>query len=142
MTIPGSSLLLQSGLPGIRLVAVRLRSVQTIVWLTTGPTLSSSRRLSSRVLPDLTRAVTNNTFGQNGGLLRTGVPVLNSNDVTPLQFRQPPSFSTNSLNVVDPDLASPRTHQYSVSFQREIGGKNVLEINYIGRQGRGLYRWL
>jgi len=89
--------------------------------------------------PGLTRAVTNNTFGQNGGLLREGVPVLNSNDVTPLQFRQPPSFSTNSLNVVDPDLKYPRTHQYSVSFQREVGGKNVLEVNYIGRQGRNLF---
>ena len=89
--------------------------------------------------PGLTRAVTNNTFGQNGGLLRSGVPVLNSNDVTPLQFRQPPSFSTNSLNVVDPELSSPKTHQYSISFQREIGSKNVVEINYIGRQGRGLY---
>jgi Carboxypeptidase regulatory-like domain len=89
--------------------------------------------------PGLTRAVTNNSFGQNGGLLRQGVPVLNSNDVTPLQFRQPPSFSTNSLNVVDPELTNPRTHQYSVSFQREIGWKNVLEINYIGRQGNDLY---
>ncbi len=89
--------------------------------------------------PGLTRAVTNNSFGQNGGLLRQGVPTLNSNDVTPLQFRQPTSFSTNSLNVVDPQLSNPKTHQYSVSFQREIGWKNVLEINYIGRQGRDLY---
>ena len=89
--------------------------------------------------PGLTRAVTNNTFGQNGGLLRQGVPTLNSNDVTPLQFRQPPSFSTNSLNVVDPELSNPLTHQYSVSFQREIGWKNVLEVNYIGRRGRDLY---
>jgi hypothetical protein len=89
--------------------------------------------------PGLTRAVTNNTFGNNGGLLRQGVPVLNSNDVTPLQFRQPAAFSTNTLNVVDPDLVYPRTHQYSVSFQREIGGKNVIEINYIGRQGRNLF---
>jgi hypothetical protein len=89
--------------------------------------------------PGLTRAVTNNTFGQNGGLLRNGVPTLNSNDVTPLQFRQPPAFSTNSLNVVDPELKSPRTHQYSVSFQREVGWKSVLEVNYIGREGRDLY---
>ncbi|HSL55582.1 MAG TPA: carboxypeptidase regulatory-like domain-containing protein [Pyrinomonadaceae bacterium] len=89
--------------------------------------------------PGLTRAVTNNTFGNNGGLLRQGVPVLNSNDVTPLQFRQPGPFSTNTLNVVDPDLQYPRTHQYSVSFQRELGGKNVLEVNYIGRQGRNLF---
>src|SRR5688500_4981104 len=68
--------------------------------------------------PGLTRAVTNNTFGQNGGLLRQGVPTLTSNDVTPLQFRQPPSPSVNSLNVVDPELRNPTTHQYSISFQQ------------------------
>src|SRR6185503_12374998 len=89
--------------------------------------------------PGLTRAVTNNSFGQNGGLLRQGVPTLNSDDVTPLQFRQPTSFSTNSLNVVDPQLSNPKTHQFSVSYQREIGWKNVLEVNYIGRVGRDLY---
>lgn len=89
--------------------------------------------------PGLTRGVTNNTFGQNGGLLRQGVPTLTSNDVTPLQFRQPPAFSTNSLNVVDPELSNPKTHQFSISYQREIGWKNVLEVNYIGRIGRGLY---
>ena len=47
--------------------------------------------------PGLTALVTNNTFGNNGGLLRHGVPELNSNDVTPLQFRQPASFSTGTL---------------------------------------------
>ena len=89
--------------------------------------------------PGLTRAVINNTFGNGGGLLRQGVPELNSNDVTPLQFRQPAAFGQGTLNVVDPDLVYPRTHQYSISFQREIGWKNVLEINYIGRQGRNLF---
>jgi hypothetical protein len=89
--------------------------------------------------PGATRLVTNNTFGQSGGLLRQGVPVLNSNDVTPLQFRQPAAFGVGTLNVVDPDLVYPRTHQYSVSFQRELGWKTVLEVNYIGRQGRNLF---
>jgi Carboxypeptidase regulatory-like domain len=89
--------------------------------------------------PGLTRPVTNNAFGNAGGLLRQGVPELNSNDVTPLQFRQPTSFSTNTLNVVDRDLEYPKTHQYAISFQREIGGKTILEVNYIGRQGRGLF---
>ena len=89
--------------------------------------------------PGLTRPVTNNAFGNAGGLLRQGVPELNSNDITPLAFRQPNAFSTNTLNVVDPDLVYPKTHQYAVSFQREIGWKNVLEVNYIGRQGRHLF---
>ena len=41
--------------------------------------------------------------------------------------------------MVDPDLSYPRTHQYGFSFQREIGWSSVLEVNYIGRQGRKLY---
>ncbi|HKY44202.1 MAG TPA: carboxypeptidase regulatory-like domain-containing protein [Pyrinomonadaceae bacterium] len=89
--------------------------------------------------PGLTRLVTNNSFGNAGGLLRNGVPQLSANDTTPLAFRQPTAFSTNTLNVVDPDLVYPRTHQYAVSFQHEIWGKNVLEVNYIGRQGRNLF---
>jgi hypothetical protein len=89
--------------------------------------------------PGLTRPVINEAFGRAGGLLRQGVPTLNSNDRTPLQFRQPDPFSTASLNVVDPDLIYPKTHQYSVSFQREIGWNTVLEVNYIGRQGRDLF---
>lgn len=89
--------------------------------------------------PGLTRLVTNNSFGAGGGLLRNGVPTLNSNDVTPLQFRQPAAFGVGTLNVVDPELVYPRTHQYSVSFQREIGWKTVLEVNYVGRQGRHLF---
>ncbi len=89
--------------------------------------------------PGLTRLVTNNSYGQNGGLLRNGVPILNSNDVTPLQFRQPAAFGTTTLNVVDRNLTYPRTHQYSVSFQRELWWKTVLEVNYVGRQGRKLF---
>ncbi|MDQ3686749.1 MAG: carboxypeptidase-like regulatory domain-containing protein [Acidobacteriota bacterium] len=89
--------------------------------------------------PGLTRAVNNFTFGSGGGLLRQGLPALSAADLSPQQFRQPPSFSTSALTVVDPDLSYPRTHQYGVSFQREIGWNSVIEVNYIGRQGRKLY---
>jgi len=94
--------------------------------------------------PGLTRGITvratDSIFGgQNNALLRNGLPVLSANDRTPQQFRQPPAFSVNTLTVVDPDLSYPRTHQYGVSFQREVGKGNVLEVNYIGRQGRKLF---
>jgi len=89
--------------------------------------------------PGLTRGVTNDTFGNGGGLLRSGLPTLNPNTSTPLQFRQPPAFSANTLTVVDPNLTYPRTHQYGVSFQREVGFNSVIEVNYIGRQGRHLF---
>ena len=60
--------------------------------------------------------------------------------MTPLQFRQPDPFNaTNAVTVVDPELKYPRTHQYSVSFQRDLGWKTVLEVNYIGRQGKNLF---
>lgn len=93
--------------------------------------------------PGLTRAVTvratDPLLASTGALLRNGLPVLNSNDVTPQQFRQPAPFGVNTLTVVDPSLSYPRTHQYGVSFQREVGWGAVLEVNYIGRQGRKLF---
>ncbi len=94
--------------------------------------------------PGLTRGITltanNPVFGGTANaLLRNGLPVLNANDTTPLAFRTPPSYSLNSLTVVDPDLSYPRTHQYGVSFQRELGWHSVLEVNYIGRRGRKLF---
>jgi hypothetical protein len=61
------------GWPGTRQAMARPRFVPTIVSPTTGPTRSCSRRLSFQSAPGLTRAVTNNTFGQNGGLLRQGI---------------------------------------------------------------------
>jgi hypothetical protein len=75
----------------------------------------------------------------SGGLLRNGLPVLNSNDVTPQQFRQPDAFSTRTLTVVDPALTYPRTDEYGASFQREIGFNSVIEVNYIGRRGKHLF---
>ncbi|HZH91543.1 MAG TPA: carboxypeptidase regulatory-like domain-containing protein [Pyrinomonadaceae bacterium] len=94
--------------------------------------------------PGLTRAITvratDSIFnGANNALLRNGLPVLSATDRTPQQFRTPPAFSVNTLTVVDPDLSYPRTHQYGVSFQRDIGKGNVVEVNYIGRQGRKLF---
>ncbi|HEY0099737.1 MAG TPA: carboxypeptidase-like regulatory domain-containing protein [Pyrinomonadaceae bacterium] len=94
--------------------------------------------------PGLTRGITVRATdpifgGANNALLRNGLPTLNANDRTPQQFRQPPAFSVNTLTVVDPNLSYPRTHQYGISLQREVGGGNVLEVNYIGRQGRKLY---
>ncbi len=94
--------------------------------------------------PGLTRSVTARASdaifgGASNALLRNGLPVLTATDRTPQQFRTPPAFSVNTLTVVDPELSSPRTHQYGVSFQREIGKGNVVEVNYIGRQGRKLF---
>jgi hypothetical protein len=93
--------------------------------------------------PGLTRGITLSASGFPGGaanaLLRNGLPTLDPNTSTPLAFRTPPPYSLSSLTVVDRDLTYPRTHQYGVSFQRELPWKSVIEVNYIGRQGRKLF---
>ena len=83
---------------------------------------------------------TNSTFGQGGGLYRNLGTVINTlaPTSTPTALRQPPPFGTGSINVVDPDLQYPMIHSWSASFQREIWGNNVLEINYIGKKGTHL----
>lgn len=84
--------------------------------------------------PGNNTAVTNSTFGQGGGLYRNLGPVIAGlvPTSTPDVLRQPAAFGTGSTSVMDPDLQFPQIHEYSVSFQREIG-KNVVEVNYIGK---------
>ncbi|HEX8188769.1 MAG TPA: hypothetical protein VF586_10475, partial [Pyrinomonadaceae bacterium] len=93
--------------------------------------------------PGLTRGITLTAGefpgGRDNALLRNGLPTLNPNVSSPLAFRTPPPYSLSSLTVVDRDLTYPRTHQYGVSFQREVGWNSVVEVNYIGRQGRKLF---
>jgi len=76
---------------------------------------------------------TNSTFGQAGGLYRNVGPVIASlvPALTPAAARQPASFGTGSTSVIDPDLQYPQIHEFSLSFQREIGHGNVVEVNYI-----------
>ena len=80
--------------------------------------------------------VTNAAFGQAGGLFRNVGPVIASlvPTTSPSVLRQPGPFSTSSISVVDPDLQFPQVHEWSFSVQREIG-KNVVEVNYIGKHG-------
>ncbi|MEP6913947.1 MAG: TonB-dependent receptor, partial [bacterium] len=96
--------------------------------------------VSSQILPNMpgtSTGVVNTSFGTSGG--RAGnLPTL-APAGSPLLLRQPPPFSTNSLTVFDPSTRSPKTYQWGFSAQREIGFKSVLEVNYIGRKGIGLY---
>lgn len=81
---------------------------------------------------------TNTTYGAGGGLLRNGLPSVNPTS-SPSVLSTPPSFSTNQLNVMDPDLKFPRIHNWTLSFQREILGGNVIEVNYIGKKATNLF---
>lgn len=78
--------------------------------------------------------VTNSTFGQAGGLYRNlgGVVAALAPTSTPDALRQPAAFGTGSISVIDRDLQFPQVHEWSLSFQREVG-KHVVEVNYIGK---------
>ncbi len=80
----------------------------------------------------------NVTFGQGGGLLRNGLPVLTPTS-SPNVLRQPAPFSTITQTVFDPRSRYPEVHSWSVSFQQELFGGNVLEVNYIGKRGEHLF---
>ena len=84
--------------------------------------------------PGNNTATTNSNFGAAGGLFRNLGPVIAglAPTSTPEALRQPAPFSTASTSVIDPDLQFPQVHEWSLSFQREIGN-NVVEINYIGK---------
>ncbi len=82
--------------------------------------------------------VPNISFGQNGGLLRNGLPVLTPT-TTPLQERQPAPFGTGTQTLFDPRSVYPEVHSWSASFQQEVFWGNVLEVNYIGKRGEHLF---
>lgn len=87
--------------------------------------------------PGNNTSTSNSLFGQGGGLykdLNTVYPTLFPTN-TPSVLRQPASFGTGSISVIDPDLEFPQIHSWSLSFQRELWKGNVLEINYIGKHG-------
>ena len=93
--------------------------------------------------PGATLGVVNSTFGtqpNEAGRLRNGLPnIVPPSTASPLAFRQPAPFSTSSLTVVDPSMRSPKTNQWGLSVQRDVGDNTVVELNYIGRRGVGLY---
>ncbi|MGH9914679.1 MAG: TonB-dependent receptor domain-containing protein, partial [Pyrinomonadaceae bacterium] len=90
--------------------------------------------------PGTVLGINNTAFGQSGGRLGDGLPTIAPPaGATPETLRQPIPFSNAALTVVDPSLRSPKTSQWGLSVQREIGWNSVVEVNYIGRRGVGLY---
>ena len=46
------------------------------------------------------------------------------------------------FNAIDPGVASPLTHQYSIGFQRELGRNTAIEVGYVGNTNVGeTYTW-
>ncbi|HZG53675.1 MAG TPA: TonB-dependent receptor [Pyrinomonadaceae bacterium] len=91
--------------------------------------------------PGTSLGISNTSFGTQAGELgrvRFGLPQL-APTATPAQLRQPIPFSTASLTVFDPSTRTPKTNQWGLSVQRQIGHGFVTEVNYIGRRGVGLF---
>ncbi len=88
--------------------------------------------------PGNTALGSNTAFGTGGGLRRSGLPSVVPTG-TPAQLSTPPAFSTNAINVMDPDIKFPRIHNWTLGFQREVFGGNVIEVNYIGKKATNLF---
>ncbi len=88
--------------------------------------------------PGNTALGTNTLFGQNGGLLREGLPSVVPTG-SPDTLRTPPAYSSGSIAVIDPDIKFPSIHNWTASFQREFWGRNVFEFNYIGKKATNLF---
>src|SRR6185369_3602714 len=84
-------------------------------------------------LPGAAFAGVNTDFGQNGGRLRN-LPELLPPSTPPNGLTQPAAFASASNTVVDPNLKTPRTHQWSFDIQRQVARNTVLDIAYIGRR--------
>jgi Carboxypeptidase regulatory-like domain len=104
-------------------------------------------------------------YGSNPGLSRTatrsttaGTPLLGSdavgapqvfpvllqqtNRLFPGQFPASPTYPVapavnEQVNVYDPKIGVPYTHQWSVGFQRELGKTMAIEIRYVGNLNVG-----
>jgi hypothetical protein len=96
--------------------------------------------VASTILPNLpgaAYAAINTDFGQNGGRL-ANLPALLPPAAKPSTLSQPAPFSSASNTVVDPNLKTPRTHQWALDIQREVARNTVVDIAYIGRRGTHL----
>ncbi|MCX6627040.1 MAG: TonB-dependent receptor [Candidatus Solibacter sp.] len=88
-------------------------------------------------LPGAAFAAINTDFGQGGGRL-ANLPALNAPTTKPSALYQPAAFSSASNTVIDPNLKTPRTHQWALNIQREVARNTIVDIAYIGRRGTRL----
>src|SRR5262249_37739563 len=92
--------------------------------------------VASTILPNLPGAAypaINTAFGQGGGRLRN-IPELLPPSQAPSTLLKPDAFQSASTTVIDPNLKTPRTHQWSFNIQREVAKNTLIDIAYIGRR--------
>jgi hypothetical protein len=96
--------------------------------------------LSSFVFPNTpgtSIGLADRNFGQNGGRL-ADLRDLTAPAQRPSNLAQPVPFSDAGTTVVDPNLATPKTNMWSLSVQREIAKRTVVEVTYLGRRAYNL----
>jgi len=58
--------------------------------------------------------------------------------ISPSALSRPAAFSNNTQTVVDPNLRTATTNQWSLSLQREVKKGVIVDVSYFGRRGYGL----
>jgi len=49
-------------------------------------------------------------------------------------------FEPMTLNLIDPNQSTPRSVNYNLNIERELPGRTVVSLGYVGSMGRHLYR--
>lgn len=68
---------------------------------------------------------------------KAGDPTVNFNQSVDLNGNPIPGLD---INVINPNLTTPRSVNYNLNIQREFAANTVLTLGYVGSQGRHLYR--
>jgi len=89
------------------------------------------------ILPGETFGLTDQTYGQSGGRL-PGLQPITPPSISPSALSRPAAFSNNTQTVVDPNLRTATTNQWSLSLQREVKKGVIVDVSYFGRRGYGL----
>ena len=85
------------------------------------------------VLPGQAVQVINQSYGQSGGRL-ANMPALAPPTTPPNTLTTPAQFTAGSNTVIDPNLKTPRTHEWAFDVQREVARNTILDVAYIGRR--------
>ena len=96
-------------------------------------------------LPGETYAINDTAFAAPSGStdprlrISGGIPTLTPPVQTPQALRQPPSFGTSSITVVDPNWKPAQVHEWSFGVQRQVGSDMVAELGYVGKHAVHLF---
>jgi hypothetical protein len=109
--------------------------LESIYGANPGGSLSLSRSLAIGNLTAGTNLRDPNNPNLSPATFAGNVPIVGSTPSFPIALT-----TANSTNSFDPNLKTGAVHSYSFGYQREIDRNTVVELRYVGNQGRGLQR--